>query len=248
MKHYDCLHNPQRLNEISVSNRGNILKTMVNLAKFLGIYEDYKAKLKQFGIHWINNEDSFSSFLRIINNQRSNLGAWYSKAIEILRDNEKLWLRFNLITGMRKEESINSFNLIIKLASENKLSEYYNEELGILEHFKYGDLFLRQTKNVYISIVTKELVQQITNSQPVSYSAIRKRLTRKKDKLRIKELRSYNGTFLRKQGILAEIVDLLHGRIKKSVFVSHYLKIEDLRALVTQVLAITEDLESSLLS
>jgi hypothetical protein len=162
-KHYECLDNPQKLNEIPVSNRGNILKTMVNLAKFLGVYEDYKAKLKQHGIHWINCDDSFSSFLRIINNKHSNLGAWYNAVQSILRPNEKLWLRFNLLTGLRKEESINAFNLIIQLAKDGKLAEYYNEELGILEHFKHGNLFLRRTKNCYISIVTKDL--NSTNNQ-----------------------------------------------------------------------------------
>jgi hypothetical protein len=31
--------------------------------------------------------------------------------------------------------------------------EYFNEELSVLEHFKYGKLFLRGTKNAYISFV-----------------------------------------------------------------------------------------------
>jgi hypothetical protein len=247
-KHYDCLENPQKLNEIPVSNRGNILKTMVNLAKFLGVYEDYKGKLKQNGIHWANNDDSFNSFLRIINNNHSNLGAWYKDAQNILRNNEKLWLRFNLLTGLRKEESITAFNLIIQLSKDSKLGDYYNQELGVLEHFKYGVLFLRHTKNCYISLVTKDLINEVCNSQPVSYSAIRKRLTRKRQALRIKEQRSYFATVLRKSGILSEYIDLIQGRIPKSVFARHYLKIEDLKELVSQVLAVTENLESNLLS
>jgi hypothetical protein len=105
---------------------------MVNLAKFLGTYEDYKAKLKQHGIHWVNNDNSFNSFLRIVNNNHSNLGAWYSKAMEILRENERLWLRFNLLTGLRKEESITAFNLIIQLSKDGKLGDYHNQELGVL--------------------------------------------------------------------------------------------------------------------
>ena len=114
--------------------------------------------------------------------------------MEILRCNEKLWLGFNLLTGLRKEESINSFNLILQLFKDGNLGEYYNQELGVLEHFKHGDMFLRHTKNCYISIVTKDLISEIRNSQPVTYSAIRKRLTRKGRSLRIKELRSYYAT------------------------------------------------------
>lgn len=141
---------------------------------------------------------------------------------------------------------MNAFNLIIQLSKDEKLGEYYNEELGILEHFKHGSLFLRHTKNCYVSIVTKDLIQQIINSQPVSYFAVRKRLTVKKQTLRIKELRSYYATYLRKHGILSEYIDLIQGRIPKSVFARHYLKIEDLKELVSQVLAVTSTLEESL--
>ena len=137
---------------------------------------------------------------------------------------------------------------LFSLSKDGKLHEYYNEELGILEHFKHGDLFLRHTKNCYISIVPKELIQQITRSSEVSYSAIRKRLTRKKQPLRIKEQRSYHATNLRKHGIISEYIDLLQGRIPKSVFARHYLKIEDLKTLVSDVLAVTSTMERDLFS
>jgi intergrase/recombinase len=106
-------------------------------------------------------------------------------------------------------------------------------------------MFPRHTKNCYISIVTKDLISEICNSQPVTYSAIRKRLTRKGRPLRIKEL-SYYATYLRNHGILAEYVDLIQGRIPKSVFARHYLKVEDLKELVKTVLTETENLEVSL--
>jgi intergrase/recombinase len=138
--------------------------------------------------------------------------------------------------------------LIIELAREGRLSEYYNEELGILEHFRFADLFLRATKKVYISIVSKELISDICNSQPVSYSAIRKRLTRKSQRLRFKELRSYYATYLRQHGILAEYIDLLQGRIPKSVFARHYLKIESIKDLVQKFNALTLNIEKALLS
>ena len=134
------------------------------------------------------------------------------------------------------------------MSKDGKLSEYYNEELGILEHFKHGELFLRHTKNCYISIMTDALVQQVANSQPISYSAIRKRLTRKKQTLRIKELRSYYATYLRKHGILTEYIDLIQGRIPKSVFARHYLRVEDLKELSSEVLATTSIMEIDLLS
>jgi hypothetical protein len=50
IKYYDCYENPNRLLALASSNRLNILKAMVNLAKYLGTYEEYKIKLKNHGI------------------------------------------------------------------------------------------------------------------------------------------------------------------------------------------------------
>jgi hypothetical protein len=47
---------------------------------------------------------------------------------------------------------------------------------------------------------------------------------------------------------VAELVDLLQGRIPRSVFARHYLKVGDLKALVSQVLAVTSMIERDLLS
>ena len=223
------------------------MKSLINLSKYLGRYETFKSQLKNYGIKWVSSDNSFNSFLAIINNNHSTLGNWYSKALNAVSDNEKLLLKFTLLTGLRKSEAINSFNLIIKLAGENKLSEYFNEECGILEHFKFRELFLPNSKNVHISIATMKLVNEIANSQPVCYTTLRKHLHKNKWPLRIKELRSYFAAYLRKKGILAEYVDLLQGRIPKSVFAKHYLKVEDVKVLVNRVLAVNASMENSLL-
>jgi len=247
-KYGSLIDNPSEINNLPSGIRSNVMKSLINFSKYLGRYETFRSQLKNYGIKWVSSDNSFNSFLAIINNNHSTLGKWYSEALNAISDNEKLWLRFTLLTGLRKTESINSFNLIIKLAGEGKLSEYFNEESGILEHFRYRELFLRNSKNVYISIVTKDLISEIAKSSKVSYGAIRKRLTRNKQNLRIKELRSYFATFLRKHDILAEFIDLLQGRIPRSVFARHYLKIKDVKELVMQVLAITATIERDLLS
>ena len=90
------------------------------------------------------------------------------------------------------------------------------------------------------------LINEIVNSFPVSYSAIRKRITTTKHNIRIKELRSYSATYLRNHGILSEIIDLLQGRIPKSVFARHYLKVEEIKKLVAQVNAMTATIERDL--
>jgi intergrase/recombinase len=86
---------------------------------------------------------------------------------------------------------------------------------------------------------------EICNSQPVSYSAIQCRLRRKKIQLRIKELRSYQNSYLRKNGVISELVDILAGRVPKTVFCRHYLA-ETMKAFSNQVLTIQRELEKSL--
>jgi hypothetical protein len=64
---------------------------------------------------------------------------------------------------------------------------------------------------------------------------------------RFKELRSYHNSYLRKQGIISELVDVLAGRVPKSVFARHYLG-EDMKTFSIQVLEIEANLEKTLLS
>jgi hypothetical protein len=63
---------------------------------------------------------------------------------------------------------------------------------------------------------------KIANSRPVSYNAIHMYLYRNKIKLRIKEPRQFFGTFMVRHNFIREEVDLLQGRVSKSIFVRHY--------------------------
>jgi len=51
------------------------------------------------------------------------------------------------ITGLRLVEAVRSYNLIIQLSKNNRLSSY-NEEKEALEHFRYEELFLRKGKRM----------------------------------------------------------------------------------------------------
>jgi intergrase/recombinase len=128
-----------------------------------------------------------------------------------------------LLSGLRKKEGIEAFNLILELANNGRLAEYFNEEFSMLEHYKHKQ-FLRNTKNAFITILPKDFVMQIAKSNPVSYNAIHCYLYKKHLKLRLKELRSFYASFLVRHNIISEEVDLLQGRVSKSVFVRHYLK------------------------
>ena len=243
---YDCYLQPSKILSLPVTIKSNVLKSLIAISKYQGTYIEFKEKLRQYGIKWIK-PDNLTTFLNILNNKHDDLKEWHNTTQSILAPNYKLFLRFVLLSGLRKGEALTSYNRIIELAKTNKLEEYYNRDLSILEHFRYPNEFLRGTKNVYISILPNDLIEQIANSETVTYASIHKFLERRHIKLRIKELRSYYASYLRKHNVISELVDLIQGRIGKDVFIRHYLK-ENPQTLSNQVIALLKDLENSMLS
>ena len=209
------------IDKITPKTKNTSIKSLVILSKYLGIHEEFKASLKNYGVK-LFQADAFGSFMRLYNNPSSDLMEWYTKALTVLRPNEQLYLQFLRLAGLRKEEGMTSFNKIIELSKEDKLSDYFNEEKSLLEHFKYKEEFLRGTKNVYVSILPKSLVLNITKSEPVTYGGLYKRLMRSKMMSRVNELRDYFGTYMVRNGLIKEEVDLLQGRIPPSIFIRHY--------------------------
>jgi intergrase/recombinase len=212
--------NLRELDLLSASVKNATIKSLIILSKFLGIHQEFKQRLRDYGVKMVR-PDVFASFLRIYSNQNSNLLEWYAEAVSVLRKSEKL-LKFLLVTGVRKEEAIMSFNKIIEPSKHSNLSIYYNDEFGVLQHFVFKELFLRNTENLYVSIIEKPLVLEISDSEPVTYEQVRKRLVRHGLKLRINEIRDFYGSFMVRHNLIKEEVDLLQGRIPPSIFLRHY--------------------------
>jgi intergrase/recombinase len=219
-KYCDLINDVKSLELIKPTIKNNVVKSLIILSKFLGIHEQFKNALKNYGVK-LHKQNALQSFLRILNNNHDVLD-WYNIAISNLRDNEKTLLKLCLYSGLRRTEALTSFNKIIELKKQNRLNEYYDFNLNCLMHFKYPKEFIRRTKNTYISFIPESLVNEISTSEPVSYAAIRKRLNKNNIKVRIDELRDYFGTFLLQHGILEQEVNLLQGRIPPSIFVKHY--------------------------
>jgi intergrase/recombinase len=150
-----------------------------------------------------------------------------------------------LLSGIRKDEGVKAFNKIIDLAKADKLSEYLNETTGFLEHFKYPKEFLRNTKNVYVSAVPRNLIIEISESSQVSYAVMRKKLSTAGLRMRLKQLRSFYATRMRELGLLQEQVDLCQGRLEKTVFLQHYFK-QNPKTLSDKILSLLPKLEASL--
>ena len=78
----------------------------------------------------------------------------------------------------------------------------------------------------------------------VSYDSLRKRLWHSGLNVGLNELRDYYATFVVHNGLIREEVDLLQGRVGKSIFMQHYFSpsVEDLR---DRVLAGTDEMKES---
>jgi len=217
------------LDAFSKSKRNNVLKALIALSKYLGIYKQFKTKIANYGIKW-ENQSSVEAFLRI-RNANDDVVEWAKACISVLDESKGTLVKFTTLSGLRKGEAINAFNMIIRLHQNGKLDEYYNSEFQSLEHFKYPDKFLRGTKNAFFSFMPKQFIEHIATCQPISYESFRKRLNRKGLTIRLNELRDYYGTFMVHNGLIREEVDILQGRVGKSIFMRHYFSpnIKDLR-------------------
>ena len=218
------------LEAFSRTKRGMILRALTALSKYLGVHEQFKERMKQHGLKW-ESQDSFESFLRIMDNKTPDVLEWVKRCMEILDETYKIFLEFALVTGMRRSEVINSFNLIITLGKQGRLNEYYNNELQSLEHFRYKKTFIRGTKNVFFSFVGKEFIDKILQCNKVSVSSFKRRRMKHSLPSQFGGVRDFYATFMRKHGLLQEEVDILQGRIGKSMFMKHYFspEIDDLK-------------------
>ena len=58
------------------------------------------------------------SFMRIFNSEaHEGIEEWYRDAYEVLKDNQKLCLKFMLLSGVRVTEGVQAFNLIAELGA-----------------------------------------------------------------------------------------------------------------------------------
>ena len=243
IKYYEAYSNPAIIQTVPETIRHNVLKSMIALSKFKGEYLEFHDKIKQYGIKWVS-QDSFTSFLKIFNNNHDSLRQWVKDVSKVMKPHEQLWLKYLALSGLRRTEAEISYNKIIELGKQGR-SEYVNDE-DIVEHFRFPKDFLRGTKNCYITIIPANLLEEITNNKQLCYSTLRKRLEHNGFNQRFKELRSFYSSFMAKNGLMSEEIDLLQGRVPRSVFARHYLK-ENIGEFKNRVLEGNGKLESLIL-
>ena len=247
-KYGHCLvnRNLSLLGTFTDGKRSAAVKSLGTLSKFLGMHDEFKGLLKKYGLKWSGRKSEDIIIDRLLRNPNDKeLFEWIKKAREIseLRN----LLNLMIACGLRLIEGIECHNLIIKLSKEGNLESYYKRDRQVLEHFRFKALFIRNSKKVFISFVSAEIVDAIAKSEPVNYDRVQKLAECHLKRLHYADLRELFASLSTKHLRQPEI-DFLQGRVSASVFIRNYFNpqfIGDLqeRALTNsrELLAITRE-------
>jgi len=225
---------------ISEGLKRTVMASLSNLSKFLGRYEDWKRIVRNYGLKWSYGRSEDYLISRMAHTENNGSVLEWLRRVKAEIPQLSVFMDFMLLSGLRLREAVNSWNLIIDLAREGRLSEYYNEKNGALEHYRFRGLFMRRSKKVFVSFLPKWLIEKISKQDKLTLCKISNWVRRdKKLKSRFPELREYFATVMTRWLNAAEI-DFLQGRISGSVFMKNYFNpalITDLRERVFKGLA-----------
>ena len=222
-RYQDCLfkHDFSELNNVPEYKQKMMLKGLSALSKYLGLYEDFKSLMKSYGLKWASGKPEellLARMSKVADN--GNVLDWITKVVA-KNPEFKSFINFMLISGLRFEETLNSYNLIIELSKENKLDSYYEKEKTILQHYLFKDYFIRRTKKAFVSFVPSEIIDEICRNKKLTKPKIYCKLRRQGFNSRFSDIREYYATFMTKFLKIAEI-DYLQGRVNASVFMRNY--------------------------
>jgi intergrase/recombinase len=206
------------------------MSSLSNLSKYLGIYEQWKQTIRNFGLKW-ESTSCLEAFLSILNSDVNETETWLKQVIQKLPKEYSTVLVFDALTGLRPNEAVMSCRLITELSEKKILDRYSDKDLLMLQHFKFPELFLRRSKNAYISFITPQLLNIVLETKPkVKYTALDTKIGRLGFPIKTKQLRKLHATTLRTY-LPQELIDLLQGRISQTVFIKFYYRplLEDIK-------------------
>jgi len=225
-KYAAILENPNLASQLLLLTkdmRRLVMSALSNLSKYTGCYDSWKETIRNYGLKW-ENRNGLETFLSILNTNLEETETWLKQVVLQLPKKYSTVLVFAALTGLRPSEATNSCRLITELSEQGKLDTYLDKELMMLQHFRFPDLFLRKSKNVYISFITPELLNLVLETKPqIKYSALDTRIGRLGYNNQTKQLRKIFATKLRNY-LPKELIDVLQGRIGQSVFMKFYYK------------------------
>ncbi len=227
--HYNYILNTGNASELLTfpySKRRHVMKGLTAYSKYLGQYTKWQKIRNNYQLKWSSGNNSLEGFHSIMrengNGNIDDMLEWIKQAINEFPRFANI-LKFNVLTGLRPQEAIDSFNLLLS----HKRQEYLSEDKRLIQHYKFPNLFLRRTKKAFVSLVTKNILEllEVNSSKSITYEMLRLAITRQTtQEFKMSYCRKIFATFLRNEGIETELIDLLQGRISNSIFARHYYR------------------------
>jgi hypothetical protein len=214
---------PHELQQLSPNKRIHVMKALSSLARYTGTQSDWLAIRQRYGLQWSTGTEKLDSFTRFFSDENS-----LEKMIDSLKQARQVLpkaygdiLLFCALTGLRNSECIESINLI---RDPEQFKIYYNESKQCLEHFRYKELFLRRTKSAYITVCDNQLLGIVQKlDRTLTLIAIKKALRHRYPSMQMKWCRKIQASWLHQCGVPEVIIDLVQGRVPRSVLAQHYL-------------------------
>jgi intergrase/recombinase len=217
--------NASDLLHLQPDKRIHAMKALSSLAKFTGKYDVWLQLRQRYNLKWSTGTEKIDTFERFFDDSKTldTMLQWLRQVRQDLPKSYSNFFMFCALTGLRASECVACIRLI---KDPESFKTYYNENRQCLEHFRFANIFIRRTKAAYISLVDKEILKIAQNciNKPPSYNALKMALRRRSLDMQLKYCRKIFASYLRQSGIESEIVDLLQGRVGKSVLVNHYLQ------------------------
>jgi intergrase/recombinase len=220
---------------LSPRNKQHAMTALANLAKFQGRYDVFLWIRQRYSLKW-SKGDSMQSFARFFNESLDfdTMLLRIKEMMRLLSPFMSKIIRFACLIGLRASEVVESVRLI---NSADEFPKYYNCSRSALEHFRFNQ-FQRQTKKCYISFVTPEMLSIVEKLDNVpTYNQVRLACSKAGIKCDLRFARKIFASWLHQCGISDIMIDLLQGRVGKSVLVNHYITpSQDYKAKVLQAL------------
>ena len=215
------------------------MKALNSLAVYLGRKELFIRFKEALGLKWSNGDG-----LRVLNSileesvNFNNISEWFEE-VKGLGWEYYFPVIYTFLTGLRASEGFHSLSILAERGREG----YYNTEIKALEHFRFKEIFLRGSKNAFISFISERLLNEGERlGKPVSYLKFLRAVKRRKLGSKLQLCRKAYATILRDHGIPSEIIDLIQGRIPPTVFARNYYR-SNLKTWGKKILKLIEPFE-----
>jgi len=212
------------LSELAMLNdcqRVHALKALTSLSKFLGVCEDWRRLVRGYGLKCTDRNSDDLIIGRLTKAVNADDIFQWIREVKLQAPELSEFMDLLAATGMRLNEAVECYNLIIDLESQSKLDGYYRADRRVLEHFRFKETFLRGSKKVFISFAPSELVGRVSRGVKLEYGRVQKLATIRVGRQRFADVRELHASLMTKWLRESEI-DFLHGRVSSSVFMRNY--------------------------